>query len=72
MNKKLQIEPIDLHELEMVKGGWSYKGCIIANGKCSEGGCGIANGKCPDKDPVDPDPPVDPIDPVDPVDPDPE
>lgn len=46
MNKKLQIEPIDLHELEATKGGWSYNGCIIANGKCSEGGCGIANGKC--------------------------
>lgn len=46
MNKQLQIEPIDLQELEAAKGGWSYKGCIIANGKCSEGGCGIANGKC--------------------------
>lgn len=49
MNKKLQIEPIDLHELEATKGGWSYKGCIITNGKCNEGGCGIANGKCPEK-----------------------
>lgn len=48
MNKQLQIEPIDLQELEAAKGGWSYKGCIIANGKCSEGGCGIANGKCPE------------------------
>lgn len=48
MDKKLQIEPIDLNELEATKGGWSYKGCIITNGKCSEGGCGIANGKCPE------------------------
>lgn len=46
MNKQLQVEPINLQELEAAKGGWSYKGCIITNGKCSEGGCGVANGKC--------------------------
>lgn len=48
MNKNLQIEPIELNELDSLKGGadFSYKGCIICNGKCSEGGCGIANGKC--------------------------
>lgn len=49
------IEPIELQELEAAKGGWSYKGCIICNGKCSEGGCGIANGKCPEPLPL-PDP----------------
>ena len=49
MHKKLKIEPVDLHELESAKGGFSYNGCMITNGKCSEGGCGIANGKCPEK-----------------------
>lgn len=48
MNKKLEIEPIDLQELEEVKGGLELKfhGCLIANGKCTEGGCGICNGNC--------------------------
>lgn len=47
MENKFQLEPIDLSELESVRGGFSYKGCIIANGKCSGGnGCVIANGQC--------------------------
>ncbi len=48
MNKKLEIEPINLNELDSLKGGTdiTYKGCAICNGKCSEGGCGITNGKC--------------------------
>ena len=48
MKKHLKVDPIDLSELEQVKGGnlIEIKGCLIANGKCKEGGCGIANGKC--------------------------
>lgn len=49
MKKKLQIEPIDLNELDSLKGGAEagYNGCIICNGKCGEeGGCIITNGKC--------------------------
>lgn len=58
MEKHLKIDPVDLSELEQVKGGGviDIKGCLIANGKCKEGGCGIANGKCPgtgDPDPGD-------------------
>lgn len=48
MNKQLGFEPIELEELEGVLGGADSKnnGCIVTNGKCSEGGCGICNGKC--------------------------
>lgn len=48
MDKKLSIEPIDLHELEDINGGITinFKGCLITNGKCTEGGCGITNGNC--------------------------
>lgn len=66
MDKNLSVEPIDLQELEKVKGGFSigFKGCLIANGKCTEGGCGIANGNCnlKPKDDLEPSPtfPVDP------------
>lgn len=49
MEKHQKVDPVDLSELEQVKGGGvvDIKGCLIANGKCKEGGCGIANGKCP-------------------------
>lgn len=48
MEKELNIQPIDLSQLEQIKGGGdTYKGCFVANGKCStEGGCAIVNGNC--------------------------
>lgn len=47
MTNELKIEPIDLNELEAVRGGAGYNGCVITNGQCSSGGgCFITNGKC--------------------------
>ena len=57
-NKLLEYEAVDLQELELIRGGGSYNGCLVTNGKCSAGGgCGITNGKCPpppEDDPVNP------------------
>lgn len=48
MFKNLQIEPIELNELDSLKGGAdpNYNGCVICNGKCGSGGCFITNGNC--------------------------
>jgi hypothetical protein len=48
MKNEFIVEPIQLDELESVKGGADngYDGCLICNGKCGDGGCLITNGKC--------------------------